>query len=210
MEYLTRIALEHQGIQEMLRVQRELNERLKKAKGVNIVHLENTLRFWRDFLAQEHMSWEEEFAFALLRKLNHGLPGRLQGDHARIETVLAKLEATMQPLRSGRPHAGREFVRWAEELVEAVAAHLARENAALQELKAQGETGVDPELLLETPAAERREPLVQMADALCREYLQTPSALLSLQEKTGAELEAEADEWHPDPTVEAGGAGALP
>ena len=140
MEYLARITLEHQGIQEILQVQKELNERLKKAKGVNIVHLDNTLRFWRDFLAQEHMSWEEEFAFALFRKLNHGLPERLQGDHERIKAALANLEATIKPLRSGRPHSGREFVRWGEELTEAVTDHLARENTALLGLKGQGET----------------------------------------------------------------------
>ena len=211
MEYLARITLEHQGIQEMLQVQKELSERLKKAKGVNIVHLDNTLRFWRDFLAQEHMSWEEEFAFALFRKLNHGLPERLQDDHERIKAALAKLEATIKPLRSGRPHSGREFVRWGEELAETVIDHLARENTALLELKEQGESEQNMEFQPDRPPWGRVKQLVQVADELCQEYLQKPSVLRTLQEDTVAVEEAEAEERSLEPApAEAGGNGAPP
>lgn len=199
MEYLARITLEHQGIQEMLQVQKELNERLKKAKGVNIVHLDNTLRFWRDFLAQEHMSWEEEFAFALFRKLNHGLPERLRDDHERIKAALAKLEATIKPLRSGRPHSGREFVRWGEELAETVTDHLARENTALLELKGQGELGPDLEFQPESSPWDRIKQLVQVADELCQEYLQRPSPLRNLQENTVTVVEVETDPGNLEP-----------
>ncbi|MBA2132855.1 hemerythrin domain-containing protein [Capillibacterium thermochitinicola] len=204
MEYLARITLEHQGIQEMLQVQKELNQRLKKAKGVNIVHLENTLRFWRDFLAQEHMSWEEEFAFALYRKLNHGLPERLQGDHERIKAALAKLEATIKPLSSGRPNAGREFVRWGEEFTATVTDHLARENTALLALKGQGETGQDLGGQPEDAPWDRLRQLVQVADELCQEYLQRPSALRSRQENMVAVEEGPEQDREPGP-VETGG-----
>ncbi|NLM37569.1 MAG: hypothetical protein GX202_05515, partial [Firmicutes bacterium] len=202
MEYLARITLEHRGIQEMLQVQKELNERLKKAKGVNIVHLENTLRFWRDFLAQEHISWEEEFAFALYRKLNHGLPERLQGDHEQIKAALVKLEATIKPLSSGRPNAGREFVRWGEAFTEAVTDHLARENTALLTLKGQGEMGEDLEGQGEGVPWDRLQPLVQVADELCQEYLHRPSALRGLQ--VAVKEEAPAPDGEPA-AAEAGG-----
>lgn len=191
MEYFARIALEHQGILEMIQVQRELNERMKKAKGVNIVHLDNLLLFWRDFLAQEHMSWEEEFAFAALRKLNHGLPDRLQGDHDRIKTALAKLEATIKPLRGGRPHSGREYLRWSEELTETVGDHLARENAALQRLAEEGAAEEELDLPPERGRGDRVVQLVQVADELCQEYLQKPTALLPLAEKLMAVEETE-------------------
>jgi len=181
MEYLARIALEHRGIAELVQVQKELLERLKKAKGVNIVHLNNLLDFWRDFLEQEHMSWEEEFAFAAFRKLNHSLPEGLQGEHERIRRALTKLEATMKQLRSGRPHAGREYVKWGEELAETVEEHLARENAALRELSV---SGLATEAVLrqpEEPARERINHLVQLAEELCQEYLQKETALHPLQ-----------------------------
>ncbi|NLY91012.1 MAG: hypothetical protein GX081_05335 [Firmicutes bacterium] len=186
MEYLARMVLEHQGINELLQVQRELLERLKKAKGVNIVHLNNSLAFWRDFLEQEHMSWEEEFAFAAFRKFNHSLPDRLQGEHERIRTALAQLEATLKQLKSGRPRSGREYVKWGEELVETVADHIARENAVLRELAVDGPA---TEAVLDLPEGPRRERinhLVQIAEELCREYLQKGTALYPLCKKTGA------------------------
>ena len=181
MEYLARIALEHQGIQQMLQVQRELLERMKKAKGVNIVHLNNLLAFWRDFLNQEHMNWEEEFAFAAFRKLNHSLPDRLQGEHEQIRASLAKLEATMRLLRSGRPHSGREYVQWGEELTETVEDHLARENTALRELSLSGlEMEAVQDHPSEGPSAERMNHLVTIAEELCQEYLQKETALRPL------------------------------
>ena len=187
MEYLARITREHQGITELLKVQRELLERLKKAKGVNIVHLANLLAFWRDFLEQEHLSWEEEFAFAALRKLNHSLPDRLQGEHDRIRTQLAQLEATLKQLQSGRPRAGREYVQWGEELVQTVGEHLAGENAAFQELSGRG---LAVEGAFGLPVGEERkkiERLVQMAEELCQEYLQKGTALRPPEGETGPE-----------------------
>jgi len=184
MEYLARINLEHQGISQLLQVQRDLLERLKKAKGVNIVHLANLLVFWRDFLEQEHLSWEEEFAFAALRKLNHSLPERLQGEHDRIRTQLARLEATMKQLRSGQPHSSREYVKWGEELVKTVGDHIAGENAAFQELSV---SGLAAEIVFSRPAGADREKvnrLVPMAEELCREYLQQETALRPLQGET--------------------------
>lgn len=181
MEYLARIALEHQGIKELLQVQGEILERLNKAKGVNIVHLDNLLYFWRDFLEQDHMSQEEEFAFAAFRKLNQSLPERLQGDHERIRASLGKLEATIKLLRNGRPHSGRDYVKYGQELAETVMDHMARENTALREL-ARKETETEAVIGVQTkglPTAKLNQ-LLQMAEDLCQEYLQKPTALHAL------------------------------
>ena len=199
MEYFARIALEHQGIKELLQVQKELLERLNKAKGVNIVHLDNLLYFWRDFLEQDHMSREEEFAFAAFRKLNHSLPERLQGDHEQIRASLGKLEATIKLLRNGRPHSGREYAKWGEELTETVMAHMARENTALREVatdeaEAAAILSAQPERL----ASEKFNQLLQVAEDLCQEYLQKPTALHALS----LPAEAAPDETAEEPDVE--------
>ncbi|NLW55061.1 MAG: hypothetical protein GX050_00315, partial [Firmicutes bacterium] len=173
MGYWTRIVTEHQAVNEMLQIQNELLNRLKMAKGVNIVHLGNLLSFWRDFLEQEHMSWEEEIAFALFRKMNHPLVDRLQGEHEQIRKKLAGLEETIKLLRQGKPYSGREYVRLGEEFAETMAGHLSRENAAFKELAAMSGDNLPLEYPL--PTGFRRQKLIgvfSVAEELCSEYLE--------------------------------------
>jgi hemerythrin-like domain-containing protein len=105
----------------------------------------------------------------------------LQGEHERIRIALAKLEATMKELRHGRPHSGREYVQWGEELVETVGDHLARENTALQAISVDGALEEDLALPPEGPRHERVNQLVRIAEELCQEYLQKKTALVPLR-----------------------------
>lgn len=189
MGYWTRIATEHQAINEMMQIQNELLKRLKMAKGVNIVHLGNLLNFWRDFLDNEHMSWEEEIAFALFRKMNHSLVDKLQGDHEKLRNNLTGLEETIKLLRQGTPHSGREYVQLGEEFAETMAGHLSRENTAFKELAAM--SGDNFKMLdYPMPTGFRRQKLIgvfSVAEQLCTEYLEKQLALPDWPEEAAEE-----------------------
>lgn len=202
MGYWIRIVTEHQAVNEMLQIQNELLNRLKMAKGVNIVHLGNLLSFWRDFLEQEHMSWEEEIAFAFFRKINHPLVDGLQRDHDQLRNNLAGLEETIKLLRQGKPHSGREYVRLGEEFAETIAGHLSRENAVFKELAAMG--GESSSLLeYPLPTGFRRQKLIgvfSVAEELCQEYLEKQFTHPDWPEERTPELtEAEASDGLADP-----------
>ncbi|HBG16175.1 MAG TPA: hypothetical protein DDW93_05290 [Firmicutes bacterium] len=189
MGYFKRLIVEHQIVNEMLCVQNELIKRLKMAKGVNVVHLDNLLSFWRDFLEQEHMSWEEEVAFAVFRKINHPLLDKMLGEHERLKSYLLNLEETMKLLRKGRPHSGREFTKWGEEFAETVAEHLSKENSVFKELAVNSGEKVEN---VEYPVPEgiRQEKLMRLfsvAEKLCQEYLGKPASLPIFQEETNEE-----------------------
>jgi len=188
----------------MLQIQNELLNRLKMAKGVNIVHLGNLLSFWRDFLEQEHMSWEEEVAFAFFRKINHPLVDGLQRDHERIRNSLAGLEGTIKLLRQGKPHSGREYVRLGEEFAETMAGHLTRENAAFKELAAM--SGEDlASLKYPLPTGFRRQKLIgvfSVAEDMCQEYLEKQCTLPDwLEESTPEPAEAEKSDRLEEPEL---------
>ncbi len=173
MEYFVRVSIEHRAIDEMLCVQNELIKRLKTAKGVNVLHLDNLLGFWRDFLEREHMKIEEEIAFAMFRKIKHPLIDRIEGDHNQIIVALRKLETTMRLLKSGRPNAGREYTKLGEEFAETVANHLSIEDSAFKELAVMNGAEIEiPEYPIPTGLrVERLKRACKFSEELCQEYL---------------------------------------
>ncbi len=194
MEYFVRVNIEHRAIDGMLCVQNELIKRLKTAKGVNVVHLDNLLGFWRDFLEREHMKIEEEIAFAIFRKINHPLIDRIEGDHNQIVVALRKLEMTMRLLKAGRPNAGREYTKLGEEFAETVVNHLSIEDSAFKELAVMDREIEIPEYPIPTGLRlERLKRVYKYSEELCQEYLGKGSSLPDFEAENNEEKKIEEE-----------------
>jgi len=134
MDYLTRAKYDHGALRMMLDVQKEILARLAKARGVNLIHLEEILRFWKEFLCREHLLAEEEFLFTALRRLDHPALAELVADHDQLCSSLKKLEEIAGELRAGKPNSGREFLETGRNFGMLLERHLNKENSIFAEL----------------------------------------------------------------------------
>ncbi len=172
MDYLTRAEYEHEALRVMLAVQRELLTKLAEARGVNLLHLENVLRFWREFFCREHLAAEEEFLFEFLFELDRPAGEGLAADHERLRQNLDELERICNKLRMGIPNSGREFLAAGEKFIAALENHLHKENSLFAELvleKTEPEWPAGPFPPQEETA--RLTGLFSLLDNLSREYL---------------------------------------
>src|SRR5690554_865698 len=156
----------------MLAVKKELLTKLAKARGVNLLHLEDVLRFWRDFFCREHLAAEEEFLFKLLYEMNHPALEALAAEHKKLQQNLDELEQISKKLRVGKPNSGREFFEAGEKFVTFLERHLNKENSIFAELvlnKTQQELFAAP-----FPSEEELSGLTglfSLLDHLSQEYL---------------------------------------
>src|SRR5690554_3001181 len=156
----------------MLAVKKELLTKLAKARGVNLLHLEDVLRFWRDFFCREHLAAEEEFLFKLLYEMDHPALEALAAEHKKLQQNLDELEQISKKLRVGKPNSGREFFEAGEKFVTFLERHLNKENSIFAELvlnKTQQELFAAP-----FPSEEELSGLTglfSLLDHLSQEYL---------------------------------------
>lgn len=137
MDYLTRAKYDHEALRMMLDVKKELMARLAKARGVNLLHLENVLRFWQEFFCREHLPAEEEFLFAALRRLDHPVLTELAVEHEDLYSYLETLAEIAEKLRAGKPNSGREFLETGKNFSMLLERHLNKENSIFAELTMQ-------------------------------------------------------------------------
>lgn len=172
MDYLTRAEYEHEALRVMLAVKKELLTRLAKARGVNLLHLEDVLRFWRDFFCRKHLAAEEEFLFKLLYQVNHPALEGLAVEHERLQQNLDELEQISKKLRVGKPNSGREFFEAGEKFIASLENHLNKENSIFAEL-VLNKTETDWSAVPFYPEEEltKLTGIFSLLDNLSREYL---------------------------------------
>ncbi|NLZ44913.1 MAG: hypothetical protein GX894_08650 [Clostridia bacterium] len=171
MDYLTRAKYDHGALRMMLDVQKEILARLAKARGVNLLHLEDILRFWEDFFYREHLPAEEEFLFAALHRLEHPALRELTAEHEELCFSIEKLVAIAGKLRAGKPNSGREFLETGNSFGLLLERHINKENSVFAELtvKEYGTAGFPR--LLSPEDLSRLTRLFSLLNNLAGEYL---------------------------------------
>lgn len=171
MDYLTRAKYDHKALQMMLDVQEEILARLAKARGVNLLHLEDILRFWQEFFRREHLQAEEEFLFIALRRLEHPALTELAAEHEELCLSLEKLVAIAGKLRAGKPNSGREFLETGKSFARLLERHLNKENSIFAELTVKEYTGAGFSGPLSPEDRSRLTRLFSILNNLAGEYL---------------------------------------
>ena len=171
MDYLTRAKYDHRALRMMLDVQDEILTRLAKARGVNLLHLEEILRFWKEFFCREHLPAEEEFLFIALRRLEHPVLTELAAEHEELCFSLEKLAAIAGELRSGKPNSGRKFMETGRNFGLLLERHLNKENSIFAELTVKEYGAADFARPLSPEDLSRLTRLFSLLNDLAGEYL---------------------------------------
>ena len=171
MDYLTRAKYDHGALRMMLDVQKEILARLGKARGVNLLHLEDILRFWEEFFCREHLPVEEEFLFVVLRRLEYPVLTELAAEHEELCFSIEKLVTIAGKLRAGKPNSGREFLEAGNSFSLLLERHLSKENSIFAELTVKEYGSTDFSRSLSPEDLSRLTRLFSLLNDLAGEYL---------------------------------------
>jgi hemerythrin-like domain-containing protein len=171
MDYLTRAKYDHGALRMMLDIQKEILARLAKARGVNLLHLEEILRFWEEFFCREHLTAEEEFLFDTLRRLEHPALAELVAEHEELCLSIEKLKTIAGRLRAGKPNSGREFLETGNGFGLFLERHLNKENSIFTELTIKEYEGAGLPRLLSPETFSKLTRLFSLLNNLAGEYL---------------------------------------
>lgn len=170
MDYLTRLRKEHELLQMVGLIFRELIKRLGTGKAVNLLDLEDVYRLCREYLIAQHLSSEEEYVFAQLRAENHPLSARMSQAHEGIKSRIGEIGETIEKLRLGRPNSGKELVRAGEGFLWLLETHLREEDRILAQLEVTDTTHNVSFRDISKVAGERLEELSVLLQRLALEY----------------------------------------
>jgi len=136
-DFLSGLRQEHEILQVMAAIFKELIKRLSKAKAVNLRDLEDVYSLWVEYLVSHHLFIEEDHLFTELRKAGHQLCAELVQAHTEIRNHLHQIGEVINRLRKGRPNSGRDLVKTGENLVWLIESHMRDEDRILDDLVAQ-------------------------------------------------------------------------
>jgi hemerythrin-like domain-containing protein len=173
---------EHQVIQRMLDVVRELAHLLEVGAEVPPEMLDSVAEFLRVF-GDEHHRKEEQYLFPALGKRGAALDSMaietFQREHDRARQLLSKMADAGAAYRERRPNADRRWGRFASEYASVLRRHLDKEQDVLypaaEQLLSAEERRTLAEVLRKTSEErgpqERKRRFTEMADSLAAELL---------------------------------------